>query len=215
MRRRLPLLLALAMALVVALAIALIAERPSSERSSSSSSQTPTHAAGSSGFDGAPLPGDIQAPGFTLTDQNGDQVSLDAYRGRVVVLTFLYSRCGATCILIAQQIRGALEELPEKDARPPSVLIVSADPTTDTHASVARFLEEVSLSGRVQYLTGSLSQLRAVWRAYGVKPASVGAHEFDEYAPVLLLDPRGRKRVLFESEELTPEGLSHDIRKLG
>ncbi len=47
-----------------------------------------------------------------------------------------------------------------------------------------------------------------------MKPASVGAHEFDEYAPVLLLDPQGRKRVLFESEELTPEGLSHDVRKL-
>jgi hypothetical protein len=31
---------------------------------------------------------------------------------------------------------------------------------------------------------------------------------------VLLLDAEGRKRVLFESEELTPEALSHDIRKL-
>jgi protein SCO1/2 len=214
MRRRLPLLLALAMALVVALAIALIAERPSSERSSSSSSQTPTHAAGSSGFDGAPLPGDIQAPGFTLTDQNGDQVSLDAYRGRVVVLTFLYSRCGATCILIAQQIRGALEELPEKDARPPSVLIVSADPTTDTHASVARFLEEVSLSGRVQYLTGSLAQLRKVWRAYDVTPASASSATFDRFASILLLDAHLRERVLFQSEVLTPEALSHDIARL-
>ena len=58
------------------------------------------------------------------------------------------------------------------------------------------------------------SRLRSIWRAYDVKPASVGAREFDEYAPVLLLDPSGRKRVLFESEELTPEALSHDVRKL-
>jgi protein SCO1 len=210
MRRRLPLLLALATALVVALAVGLIAGRPSSERSSSSSSQTPTHAAGTSGFDGAPLPGDIQAPGFTLTDQYDHQVSLADYRGRVVILTFLYSRCGATCILIAQQIRGALEELPKR----PAVLIVSADPATDTHASVARFLEAVSLSGRVQYLTGSLAQLRKAWRAYGVTPASSGRSTFDRFASILLLDARGRERVLFQSEVLTPEALSHDIGRL-
>jgi len=210
MRRRLPLLLALATALVVALAIALIAGRPSSERSSSSSSQTLTHAAGTSGFDGAPLPSDAQAPGFTLTDQYGQRLSLADYRGRVVLLTFLYSHCGATCILIGQQIRGALEELPRR----PAVLIVSADPTTDTHASVARFLEEVSLSGRVRYLTGSLAQLRKVWRAYGVTPASTSSATFDRFASILLLDARGRERVLFQSEVLTPEALSHDVSRL-
>ncbi len=210
-RRPRPLLLALAVALVIALAVVVIVARPSGV---SSSSQAPRHATSSSGFDGAPLPGDIQAPGFTLTDQDGRQVSLAGYRGRVVVLTFLYSRCGATCILIAQQIRGALEELPEKDARPPLVLIVSADPATDTHASVARFLEDVSLSGRVQYLTGPLAQLRKVWRAYGVTPASTSRTTFDRFASILLLDARGRERVLFQSEVLTPEALSHDISRL-
>jgi protein SCO1/2 len=210
MRRPLPLLLALAMALVVALAIALIVGWPSSGGSSSSSSAAPTHAASASGFDGAPLPGGRIAPGFTLTDQHGRRVSLADYRGRVVVLTFLYSRCGASCILIAQQIRGALEEL----RRPPAVLIVSADPAADTHASVARFLEEVSLSGRVEYLTGPPSSLRAVWRAYGVTPASASSATFDRFASILLLDAQGRERVLFQSEVLTPEALSHDIGRL-
>jgi protein SCO1/2 len=166
------------------------------------------------GFDGAAFPLGASSPGFTLSNQNGARVSLEQYRGRVVLLTFVYSTCGDTCIVIGQQIRGALDELESEHARLPAVLIVSADPAADTQAHVRRYLAEVSLSGRVQYLTGPLSQLRSIWRAYGVKPASVGAHEFDEYAPVLLLDPQGRKRVLFESEELTPEGLSHDVRKL-
>jgi protein SCO1/2 len=210
MRRPPPLLLALASVLVLALTIAVIVDRSSSGSSSSPSSQTPTHADGTSGFEGAPLPGNRAAPGFTLIDQQGHTVSLADYRGRVVLLTFLYSRCGATCILIAQQIRGALEELHEQ----PAVLVVSADPATDTRASVARFLEEVSLSGRVQYLTGPLSRLRAVWRAYGVTPASSSAATFDRFASILLLDGHGRERVLFQSEVLTPEALSHDIAKL-
>jgi protein SCO1 len=209
MRRRLPLLLAWVTALAVALAVVVIVLGTSSGGSSPSPG-APSHAASASGFDGAPLPGDVAAPPFTLTDQQGRRVSLSDYRGQVVLLTFLYSRCGATCILIAQQIRGALEEL----RRPPAVLIVSADPAADTRASVARFLEEVSLSGRAQYLTGPLSSMRGIWRAYGVTPASSSAATFDRFASILLLDGRGRERVLFQAEVLTPEALSHDVAKL-
>jgi protein SCO1 len=141
-------------------------------------------------------------------------VSLTNYRGRVVVLTFLYTTCGDTCVVIAQQIRGALDELAEEHARQPAVLIVSADPAADTPASVARFLAQVSLAGRVQYLTGPLSRLRRIWRAYHVRPASSGRATFDEYASVLLVDALGRERVLFQSEQLTPEGISHDVGRL-
>ena len=51
--------------------------------------------------------------------------------------------------MIAQQIRGALDEL----RRPVPVLLISADPAADTPARVRRFLPRVSLSGRVRYLT--------------------------------------------------------------
>ncbi len=53
-----------------------------------------------------------------------------------------------------------------------------------------------------------------MWTAYSIKPASAGARVFDEYASVLLIDPSGSERVLFESEQLTPESLSHDIQLL-
>jgi len=206
-------LAAIALAAVVAAAVVLVVALSGSSGSSSSAS-TSVSAGAESAFQGAPFPAGISAPDFTLRNQDGEHVSLSEYRGRVVLLTFLYSTCGDTCIVIAEQIRGALDELGEAHARLPAVLIVSADPTADSPAHVSRFLEEVSLSGRAQYLTGSLAQLRAVWRAYAIKPASVGASKFDEYAPVLLLDRSGHKRVLFESEELTPEGLSHDVRTL-
>jgi protein SCO1 len=199
--------LALALAAIaLALVLSGCAGASSSATGSSAVSTGPE-----SGFNGAPYPPGIKAPGFTLSDQNGRAVSLGEYRGRVVLLTFLYSTCGDTCVVIAEQIRGALDELQGEHRRLPAVLIVSADPAADTSAHVRRFLAEVSLSGRVRYLRGSPAQLRAVWRAYGVKPASAGQHVFDEYAPVLLVDPTGDKRVLFESEELTPEGLSHDV----
>ncbi len=206
-RRLRPLRLALGAATALALVLAVIL---ASSTGHGTSSKPPAATGPESSFDGAALPGDISAPGFTLTNQLGRRVSLADYRGQVVVLTFLYSTCGDTCTVIAQQIRGALDEL----ARPVAVLIVSADPTADSRASVNRFLAQTSLSGRVQYLTGPLPRLRSIWRAYRIKPASAGERVFDEYASVMLLDPAGRERVLFQSEQMTPESLSHDIRRL-
>ncbi|HSZ12663.1 MAG TPA: SCO family protein [Solirubrobacteraceae bacterium] len=181
---------------------------------STHTSSSTAQAGAKSAFEGAPFPAGIHAPGFTLSDQDGRAVSLSDYRGRVVALTFLYSTCGDTCAVIAQQIRGALDELQSEHARAPAVLMVSADPAADTAPRVRAFLSEASLTGRAQFLTGTPAQLRAVWRAYRVKPASAGARLFAEYASVLLIDGAGEERVLFESEELTPEALSHDVGKL-
>jgi protein SCO1 len=220
-RSRIALLIALTV-LVVVLAIVVIKGGSGPSTSSMSSSKAPpTGAPSVSGFDGAALPAGMRAHPLTLTALStptpvpaglpaGPTVSLSAYHGRVVVIAFLYSTCGPTCILIAQQIRGALNEL----AHPPAVLIISADPAADTRASVERFLGQVSLAGRVYYLTGSPTQLRAVWHAYRVTPASAGRAAFDSAATVYLIDTAGFERVEFGTEVLTPEGLAHDISRL-
>jgi protein SCO1 len=208
-RRRVLLVLAFLGALAATLALVAILSAPSG-RDGASSPLASSPTTSSSGFAGAALSPGPLAPGFALTDQDGRAVSLSGVRGHVAVLAFLYSTCGATCVLIAQQIRGALDEL----QHPVPVLIVSADPAADTPASVARFLAAVSLTGRVRYLTGSPARLRAVWRAYRVHPASTGRAAFDKYAFLLLLDARGRERVLFAPDVLTPEALAHDIRRL-
>jgi protein SCO1 len=163
------------------------------------------------GFDGAAFPPGLRAYDFTLIDQRGQNVSLSAYRGRVVVLAFLFSAC-RTCVLVAEQVRGALDEL--ADTRGVATVFVSTDPATDTRASVARFLLETSLSGRVEYLTGTPAQLQPVWRAYGVAPVSAGRTASEAQTPVLLIDRAGIERVGFSPEQITAEGLAHDIGKL-
>src|SRR5262249_41744275 len=66
---------------------------------------------GASGFSGAVSPPDVPPKDFTLRDEDGKQVSLRQYRGKVVVLTFMYSTCQDTCPVTATTIRGALDEL--------------------------------------------------------------------------------------------------------
>jgi protein SCO1/2 len=168
------------------------------------------HPSAGTGFAGAALPASLPVRDFTLEDQSGRRVSLAGYRGQVVILAFISSTCGATCILLAQQIRGALDELP----RPVPVLFVSVDPRADTGARVRRFLQRVALTGRVRYLSGSPAALRPIWRAYGIVPVTSDRAAFERAASVLLLDRDGRERVVFGVEQLTPEGVAHDVRKL-
>ena len=200
-------LLAATTVIVVAFALAVLLDRPAGHSPAVPSSSA---APSTSGFDGAALPSQVRADGFTLSDQSGHLISLEQYRGQVVALAFLDSACGPTCVLIAQQIRGALDELPH----PIPVLLVSVDPRADTPASVSGFLAQASLTGRVRYLTGSVSALRPVWRAFGVTPARSGPAVLDTSTAVLLIDRRGFERVLFAVEQLTPEALTHDIRRL-
>jgi protein SCO1/2 len=168
-------------------------------------------AAHSSDFDGAVFPPGVRAHDFTLTNQHGQRVSLSSYRGRVVMLAFMFSNC-QTCVLVANQVRGALDEL-ERSPHP-ATLIVSTDPRADTHESVSRFLDETSLSGQAEYLTGTPKELRPVWRAYAISPVSAGKTAAEAGITVLLIDRKGIERVGFEVEQITPESLSHDIRLL-
>jgi cytochrome oxidase Cu insertion factor (SCO1/SenC/PrrC family) len=176
----------------------------SSARTARSASAPPE-----SGFMGAALPRGVSAPAFTLTDVNGQTVSLAAYRGRVTILAFLDSTCRA-CVLIAQQIRGALDEV----ANPPPVLFVSVDPAHDTPERVAGFLTGVGLATRARYLVGPPPALARVLERYRVVTPVRGQAAFEAAATVHLLDASGRERVLYQEEQLTPEALAHDIRAL-
>jgi protein SCO1/2 len=194
--------------LVVAFALAVFLDGPAA-RSPAGSRAASASGAGA-GFDGSLLPAGVRAQDFTLTDQDGRRVSLHSFGGRVTILTFLYSTCKDVCPLIAQQIRGALDEL----GKPVPALAVSVAPERDTPANVRRFLAKASLSGRMEYLTGPRAALQPIWRAYGILPESAGEAASDHSAYVLLIDRQGLERVAFAVEQLTPEGLAHDIRKL-
>src|SRR3954454_15474511 len=62
-------------------------------------------------FRGGTMPPGVRAPQFTLTDQHGKRVSMAEYRGKPVVVSYLYTHCKETCPIQAQMIRGALDDL--------------------------------------------------------------------------------------------------------
>ncbi len=201
-------------AVLAVLAVALILAIVLGGSPGGSSSRPATRGGLGADFAGAAFPAGVRAHGFTLEDQRGRIVSLSDYRGQVVALVFLSPDC-RTCLLVAQQVRGALDELESHPPARPGVgtIFVSTDPAAP-RVRVGRLFAETSLTGRVEYLTGTAKQLRPVWHAYGVPPASAGKAASEAAVTVLLIDRRGFERVGFGLEQITPEGLSHDIRLL-
>ena len=157
-------------------------------------------------FAGAVSPA-IPPQDFTLRDQDGERVALSDFRGRVTVLTFLYSTCEDTCPVTATTIRGALDDL----GHDVPAVAVSVDPANDTPARARRFLSERRMTGRMRFLLGDRPTLSRVWEAYGIRPQG---EDFEHSARVVVIDRAGRQRVSFPVDGLTSEGLVHDIRLL-
>lgn len=165
-------------------------------------------------FDGAIFPAGVRAPNFTLPDMSGHFLSMNGQRGHVVALVFMPGDC-RTCLLVAEQIRGALDELeshPHSGANVHAIL-VNTDPAV-APARMNAFLAKNDLLGRVSYLTAAEARLRPIWRVYHVSAANAGRSAAEAAITVLLIDKRGVERVGFGVEQMTPEGLSHDIRLL-
>jgi protein SCO1/2 len=165
------------------------------------------------------------APDFTLRSADGADVSLAQYRGRPVLLTFLYTDCPDVCPVIAQRIGQALEAL-GKDADRVAVLAVSVDPVGDTPEKAQAFLDKHALTGADRhYLLGDATALEPVWLSYavGTAPNSVGSSRPPSGLPALgrvghtdatyLIDRQGRNRTLLRGEA-TADEIARGLRML-
>ena len=169
-------------------------------------------AAAKSAFEGHELHGPVTAADFALRDQHGQLVRLSAQRGKLVLVTFLYTHCTDICPVIANQLNQALRELYHQRTSV-RILAVSVDPKGDTPRAVRKFVRDHRLLPEFHYLVGRPAQLARVWQAYNVQvlqrnPESVGHSGY-----IYLLDRRGKPRV-FYSATATAQQVAHDLRLL-
>jgi len=160
---------------------------------------------------GSPVTPDSPASNFTLTDQDGRSVSLSDERGKLVLITFLYTHCPDVCPLIAQNLNTALRSLgPDRDRV--RVLAVSVDPRNDTPAAVRKFVTEHRLVPQFRYLTGTAAELGPVWQAYNVlvQPGG-GLEQLAHGSFTILVDPKGEP-VAYYDPQATAADYTHDLR---
>jgi len=160
--------------------------------------------------------GKAPAPDFKLADQSGKAVSLSDYRGKVVVLTFLYTHCPDECPLIASKLyttSGLLGSAMNQTA----FVAVSTDPDNDTPIAVAKFVQQHNLEGKLRYLVGTREQLQPVWSAYSLfvapSPTNETLPSVSHSTRVIVIDQAGNQRVNLNSD-FDSADLTLDVRAL-
>jgi protein SCO1 len=175
-----------------------------------------TNGAGSSGLQGTDL-GSAPAQGFRLTDQFGKQVSLSDFKGKPIILTFLYTHCADVCPLTAEKLHTVMQNL-GSNAQNVAVLAVSLDPNGDTPASVLNFSQVHRMLNYWHYLIGTQNQLAPVWKDYGLfaqpaTPTNTSPGTVTHNTALYVIDKQGRERV-FLPDTFTPDQLTADLKIL-
>jgi cytochrome oxidase Cu insertion factor (SCO1/SenC/PrrC family) len=138
------------------------------------------------------------APGFTLTDQRGNALSLASFRGRVVVLEFMDPHCVDICPIVSQEYIDAYHDLGAAAGRV-VFLAVNVNAYHRGVSDVAAYSAEHQLTmiPSWHFLTGPLASLRPVWRAYEIQVAAPSANaDVIHTSEVLFIDPGGHERYI-------------------
>ncbi len=192
MTRRVTMLAGLALTAVTALAGC---SAGSSASGSSATSQASAAAEQNPGLDLGTSLGGKQAPGFTLTNQFGEPISLSQFKGRITVLSFEDPECTDVCPLTTQSMVLA-KELLGAAGKSVQLLGVDANPTAVKTADVLAYSRAHGLTNQWNYLTGSVAQLKAVWKAYDIA-VQVADGDVDHTPALYVIDAQGRLRKVY------------------
>lgn len=146
-----------------------------------------------------PFPVDLGGGGsFSLLDHNGVPRTDQDFHGSYMLLFFGYVNCKSMCTVALRRIAAALDGLGDRaDRLQPAMITV--DPERDTLEVMRRELPK--LHPRMLGLTGSESSLAEAYRAFSLKPYTVG------------LDPEG-DAVLSHSSYAYLMGLEGELLTL-
>lgn len=153
---------------------------------------------------------------LALTDHDGRQVTLDTFKGKVVVLFFGYTHCPDVCPTTLSDMSQAIKSLPPEDAGKIQVLFVTVDPERDTPDILKAYVPYfnpgfLGLYGSKEQVAQAAREFRVVYRKH-VEP---GATDYlvDHSAGSYVLDTSGRLRVYLPFA-MKPADVAHDLAVL-
>jgi cytochrome oxidase Cu insertion factor (SCO1/SenC/PrrC family) len=170
-------------------------------------------APGQGPYRGSRPPSGIRIANVSLPSYRGGVVDLRAQQGRVVVLTFLDSKCTDACPIIAAVVAHTWPLLRANEKAQVRAIGISVNPLVDTPSSVRTFLAARRAQAALDWLVAPVKQMRPVWKAFHVLPATQTGSDDIHSADVRIFDRRGIwVSTLHAGIDLTPANLVHDIR---
>lgn len=134
------------------------------------------------------------APDFALIDQQGRTTRLSQFRGKLVLMNFIYTHCTDVCPITTAALAQVQRSLVQRGWWAKEVIFISVttDPQRDTPAAFQRYAQRHKADPRGwHFLTGSLRTVQSVHQRYGVtvRPRTGGLQE--HYLPTFVIDRQG------------------------
>jgi cytochrome oxidase Cu insertion factor (SCO1/SenC/PrrC family) len=137
----------------------------------------------------------MRAPDIRLQNQFGQQMALSQFRGKAVVLAFVDSECTTVCPLTTVSMVEAKELLGAAGSHV-QLLGVDANPDATSVADVMAYSRAHAMVNQWDFLTGTLPQLQATWRAFHIA-VQIQKGMIDHTPALFVIDPQGRERTVY------------------
>jgi protein SCO1/2 len=152
---------------------------------------------------------------MNLTDQNGQQRSLDAMRGKPVLVAMFYTSCQMVCPMIMEAMKATDAQLTAAQRDNLALLLVSFDPQRDTVMALKATAEQRGLSSPRWTLARSDDRsVRRLAAVLGVRYRPTPDGEFNHTSTIFLLDADGRIAARTNKISGVDPALVAQIRKL-
>lgn len=155
------------------------------------------------------------APAFQLIDQDEKPRRLSDYKGKVVLVSFIFTTCSGTCPATTHRLARIHQTMDKKMRERVQLLSISLDPERDRPEVLRGYRRLYDIEGPGwTFLTGQPPDVKKVLDAWGMwaKPASNG--QLDHPSRVYLVDPRGRIREIYNLDFLRVPWVLEDIELL-
>lgn len=180
----------------------------------SSSPEGPSPAP-SIGTEPEPLNPGQEVPDFTLMDQHGRRIRLQDFRGKAVVLTFIYTRCPLPnfCPLMSKNFASLQERFTKEFPNKAQLLSVSFDPQFDTPETLSRYAA-LFQNGDKNWLfaTGTPGEVDKVTELFGLRREPANGF-INHDLRTALISPQGKLVHIWRSNVWTPYEVQRMVRE--
>lgn len=152
---------------------------------------------------------------FKLTDQDGKSFDWSAARGKIVLVTFVFTTCPDVCPLFTANFASIQRLLDQKKITDYLLLTITTDPERDTSGVLKEYATRFKADfKRWSLLTGTRAELSRVWKLFGVNVIKTQSGQVQHTSFTTLVDRQGRRRVDYYGDKWQEKEVLRDIEWL-